>query len=142
MLPDKNASTSLSLVLFLSAAKKVLSLASAKGVAQGSPKWSGPRLRASSRKMMRDQSSAPFSIQVDWARARSAVSMAMAVDCCHTMPAARVATRVKMTMAISSAAPRWFCLSRRVGVVTATSVRAEPVEASACSGECPSTGSG
>lgn len=109
--PDRNASVvsmlaSSTWLTFLSAARKVDSRASWSGTAQGSARWSAPPERPSSRRMRRDQSSAPTKIQVDWTRPRSAVSTSTARHCCHMAAAAKVATSVTVSMASSSAAPR------------------------------------
>jgi len=105
--PARKASTSLSAVASRSAARKLDSRASAKGVAQGSPAWSTAPERASSRRISLVQSSAPARIQVDSPRERSADSTCTARHCCQTMPAASEATRASRVMASSSAAPRW-----------------------------------
>ena len=62
--------------------------------------------RASSRRIRRDQSSAPVRIQLACVRARSAASTWIARHCCHTMPAVKVATSATIIIASSSAAPR------------------------------------
>ncbi len=110
MVPDRKASTlsgSAALLLSRSAARNDDSRASASGTAQGSPRWSAPPVRASSRRIRRAQSSAPVRIQADCVRARSAPSTWIARHCCQIMPAAIVATSVRISMASSRAAPRW-----------------------------------
>ena len=56
-------------------------------------------------RIRRDQSSAPIRIQADWMRVRSAASTSTLRHCCHSAEAAKVATRVTVSMAASSAAP-------------------------------------
>ena len=114
IVPDRKASTpsaSAALLLSRSAARNDDNRASASGTAQGSPRWSTPPprafSRASSRRISRAQSSAPDRIQAACVRARSAPSTWIARHCCQTMPAAIVATRVRISIASSRAAPRW-----------------------------------
>ena len=121
MLPARKASGPLSALLSRSTARKLDSRASASGVAQGSLRLVALPLRASSRRISRAQSSAPVSIQPLWWRLRSAVSTCTARHCCHTMPAASVATTLSSTIATSKAAPRagrgcfmaWAAAARR-----------------------------
>ena len=113
--PERKASVvsvlaSSTCVTFLSAARKVDRRASCKGMAQGSARWSAPPERPSSRRISRDQSSAPIKIHADCTRPRSAVSTSTARHCCHIAAAAKVATSVTVSMAASSAAPRALCL--------------------------------
>lgn len=90
------------------AERNVDSRASSRGIDHGSVRLSvlSPRASASSRRIRRDQSSAPTRIQADWMRARSADSTSMARHCCHIAVAAKVATSATVSMAASSAAPR------------------------------------
>ena len=121
--PDRKASRSVS-VLDSPAARKLDSRASASGTAQGSPRWSvggSPARWRSSRKsparISRLQSSAPDSSQADCTRARSAASTSTPRHWRHSAPAANVATRATVIMAVSKAAPDWCPHAPRLRLV-------------------------
>jgi hypothetical protein len=61
---------------------------------------------ASSRKIKRDQSKAPFKSQDDCTLWRSALSTSTCRHCCHSATLAKVATKVTTNMALIKAAPR------------------------------------
>jgi hypothetical protein len=62
--------------------------------------------KASSLKIKRDQSKAPFNSQDDCTLCRSALSTSTCRHCCHKATLARVATKVTTSMALIKAAPR------------------------------------
>ena len=112
--PDKNTSASPSRHCW-SCDKKVDSLDSCTGKAQGSPKWSASAPwadMASSRKIKRVQSMAPVIIRLVWLRPRSAVSISTCRHCCHKAALAKVVTNATASMAVSKAAP--LCVEGRL----------------------------
>jgi hypothetical protein len=65
-----------------------------------------PLAKASSLKMSRDQSKAPFNNQDACTLCRSALSTSTCFHCCHKATLANVATNVTTSMALIKAAPR------------------------------------